>query len=598
MDEREMAVYIEVGQVFPDTEPDYDTFLGILSSLSLSDTLLRCATINLVLSGRSGATPHDRQDQAICWTFSDSEIHAINEAAKVHGGSMTMAFCRGTMLELIRWVALVCTDRANDGATYEDADMRREFAKAALIANDIWGERVFTGRVEPGMSEEQWRDALAAFRMSYEATRAIRQDLDMLARGWLLFGDYFSRTYPTFQEEFSDRTGLAFDDYYACLCAIVVHFLDPIKGNCCFHVEELGQNTPHGQAFRRFLELESQTSAGLRQSLWAGLSGRPAAFSDAPAYDYKPIRERTIIAGDDCRAMVMDPVVFAEKSAVGPLFHLAQGEKGQAPFSAFGYAFEEYVRDILRRVFPPTAGPLAERLVTPETIVDASGVALEADACLNDLEEAVLFEIKGVFVPERDVLNPNPEEYVTSLRERYVRSHRDAGEVKRKGVAQLARAVSALADGQSPQRNPGFASLKRLYPVLVVHDVLIGSPLHACFMASEFARELQPDEQRPSGQLRKGGLSVDQLIVMTIEDIEKMERLAESLGFRDMLQGYSEADPSRTACLSHYLSSAPQCKDIPSANRVLRKKSKDILDLTRRMLFPEAPKRESPQQSG
>lgn len=339
------------------------------------------------------------------------------------------------------------------------------------------------------------------------------------------------------------------------------------------------------------MQLESQTPSELRRSLWGDRAAALATYEDAPPYDYRPFRNRTILRTGDGRAIVMDPVLFTDKLAVGPLFLLARGEERRRGssnqlFAAFGRAFEEYTCDILRRMFQPTSSSLARRLTCPAEIVDGSGTKLPLDGCLNDVTEAVLFEIKGVFLREHRILDQDPDSYVDALRDSYVTSRRDGGSPRPKGVAQLARGITALCEEGAFQRNPAFADVKRVYPVMLVHDLLIGTPLHGHFLASEFAELLKPDSTARTGQLRKGPLAVEPLIVMTVDDIEKVETSIEAFGFRELLKDYSDNDPCRLGTLRDHLQASAKYKGRLVPNRSLVDKTNEILRLAADALFP------------
>jgi hypothetical protein len=64
----------------------------------------------------------------------------------------------------------------------------------------------------------------------------------------------------------------------------------------------------------------------------------------AEPYDLKALRQRLILRASDGRAIIIDPVFYAEKATVGPLFFLAAGlAKGNANelFGAFGEALRD-----------------------------------------------------------------------------------------------------------------------------------------------------------------------------------------------------------------------------------------------------------------
>jgi hypothetical protein len=138
-----VGVFASHREIFPDLDDSFTEFKRILRSLSRTDTILWCARLNILVSDSTKADPADVQGHCIARFFTRPEIDRINKFAAEHGGRQhASVFFRGQLLELIRWASLMCPDLPNDGTTFEDPGVRQSFARAALLASDIWGRRV------------------------------------------------------------------------------------------------------------------------------------------------------------------------------------------------------------------------------------------------------------------------------------------------------------------------------------------------------------------------------------------------------------------------------------------------------------------------
>jgi len=120
--QNQIGVYVPISEVFPVVRNDISTFKSLLLELSRTDTLFWCARLNLVIAANTSSIDAvEAQQFGLNQFFTTSEIKAINDFARNHGGvNRIKVFFRGQILELFRWVALLCTDHHGDGDTYED----------------------------------------------------------------------------------------------------------------------------------------------------------------------------------------------------------------------------------------------------------------------------------------------------------------------------------------------------------------------------------------------------------------------------------------------------------------------------------------------
>jgi len=553
------GVFVPVSEVFPDVAGDFETFRRLLGQLSRTDTLFWCARFNLILSNPTNTDHRSKQQYVLSTCLRPQEIERINRFAQRHGGVDKIAvFFRGQLLELLRWACVLSADHAGDGNTFENLEKQRAFAQAALIASDLWAQRIYGDRmsVRDGVAAARQR-ALGSLRQSIAETSSGMHPLLALGRGTRLISERLFEFYPPLEEEFRSKTGLSLNEYYVCLAMIMTHVLDVTPENAearglgIFNVTTLSRDVPQlDRIVSAYLTLESQTAEELKNALYC--NEEPLDPFSLPSV--KPLRRKPILRAIDGRAIIMDPVFYAERASAGPLFLISEGadrSKSEQIFSAFGYAFEAYAGEILQAMYPKTP-VLVNRLRLDVRGRDSRGNQVQiADACLNDVTDIVLVEAKARWVVDDKVLDQDYETYLEHLRDRY--GAKTTGNATPTGVAQLARAITNLASGEWNATDEDFSQAERIYPVLLVHDQLLDAPVHGQFLAGEFQRALYPDKAPRIGDMQKGRFRITPLILMTIEDLENLETSTRHFALRDLLCEYSAACPDRMESLHDFI---------------------------------------------
>lgn len=121
--------------------------------------------------------------------------------------------------------------------------------------------------------------------------------------------------------------------------------------------------------------------------------------------------------------------------------------------------------------------------------------------------------------------------------------------------------------------------------MLIVYDPLLTAPVYGHFLASEFKTLLTPDNELPSGDLKKGPLQVAPLIVMTVDDLENLETSIEHFGFRELLAEYSRTCSDRLVSLHNFITSSKYSQHMYHS-RTLAAMGMEILDKSRKAIFP------------
>lgn len=321
-----------------------------------------------------------------------------------------------------------------------------------------------------------------------------------------------------------------------------------------FDANTLGNNTRDPDLVHRFVALESQNLTELRQALWANDQVDQILDGPVRAYDYKPIRERPLLRAADGRTIIVNPIFIIEKVAIGPLFHalrFCNRRDAHELFAAFGYAFERYVQDTLRRAFPKATAGLFDTLSCGLKVGSRCCEQFEVDACLNYVTDLILFEIKATWAHEAELTPESAQSLLLSLRRQY-----GISEEAEKGAAQLARVLTAIAERRWLGPTQEFRDVKRIMTVLVVHDALWSSPGFGRFVAAEFDRALGPCEQMTPCEKLKAAVRVLVPIVLTVEDVELLEVSTEHFGLREVLLDYSDACPDRMTSFHSFLAAS------------------------------------------
>lgn len=580
MSEPELAIYIPVKEIFPEVKADLETLLSLLKNLSRTDALVWCGRLNLILSDVTIST---MKRQKLCierFLSAEERDLAFEFAKKVESSSTSViAFSRGQLLELIRWVAFYSRDFPEDGKTFEDPEVRRKFLQAALICSKIcidstWG----TEHINDTVDRLVEGNAPDISRKSTEASAAT--DLVIcLGRGWTIFRDYLPKHRPSFEEEFFDSTKLSIEQYFICLSIVLSYSLRPthVPG---FNYKSIPKQNAFKDIFLRYMKLQSQTPEELCTSLGCMFPRNSNMLEEVLPYSKKALRERPILHTHHGIATILDPLFFGASSTAGPLFHIIRNHptKARDLFAAFGKAFEDYVNDILKRIFGQST-VLANPLDLNKKVYEFGGAELEIDACINGVERVALIESKALWITEETLLTGDPQDYIDKLQQKYIEP---------KGLAQLARVIIALADSRQLGVNINFTGATLVFPVIIVYDQFIPTMFLGRYLIEEFERLLNPDSMLQNKRMQKGHLTITPPIILAIETLEGLESLVKNYGFLDLLEDYSLNCEDGKTTLWNYIANSRKYNQFFNPRNSIANKASEALDTTARKIFPEA----------
>ena len=548
---------------------DEEAMKAILATLTRDDALFHCARVNAIATGFDAMVSSiQRQRRLVAMYCNQDQIAAINAFAKAHGGVSRIAvFFQGQMLELARWVAKYCRHDPNDGETFNDPKVRSAFVRAALVASDFWNARVYADKLKPTDNpEEQLPRALGAFRKAGEEFGEAEHTGIAMARGWLFFSHYMPVRLPGFSDLFRQATGMTVDGYFTCAVALAIYTLPNHKEGPTFRTDHVADATAIRETFDTFIALRGQTPEALAEQIWDNFDKNI----------YKGLRTRPIINFPGQRSAILDPIFFTESLTVAPLFDVLGFANHKEVLGAFGLAFEDYILDFLREMFPAIAG-LPPRLMTNAKGANTVGQHFECDAILNDAGEGFVFEIKAAWIREDSILTQDHDDFVQQLLGKYgIATAGTQGTADRKGVAQLARSAGAIARSEwlGPERE--LAGARTIYPILVVHDQRLSYPGIGPFLNQVFRRYL--------GDVPAGRRVAD-LIILTVADIENLASSVEIFGFTEFLKDYASQVPGRQTSVLNFMSASRYGKLVQPSKR-LHNTTDAITDAIKRELFP------------
>lgn len=535
----DVRVSVPVSVLFPGTTADLESLRGLLRDLSRGDALFTAARLNLVLSNPHGPPSAEIQRWAARRFLDHAALERLDAAN--HGGPQgVLLFCRGQLLELLKWTSILSVDQPGDGDTFRDPSVRLRFVQAALVAGELWQRRTYPNGL--GLSEDRGADrmrAMTSLRAGLDATRQAPELMRALARYSATHDARLEHHHPGAAQAFTKATGLTFDQYAAFATALGVDFcaLTPDSedaGTKIFDRHTVGRSLRSEAAamLPSFLALESQTPDELRASLLQADRTVPGPMDH---FGLKPFYDRPVLCMPDGRAIIMDSTIFVEKITLGSLFHTVQAMPGRGAvnklFAAFGSCFEEYVQEYLARIWP--------NLLRSPMRSTSGGDTEIADAAVVVDSRLFLFEVKSAFVRDSTTQCESSDDYMAELREKYVRSRRD-GRPTAKGVGQLAAAVNRIAADSFLASAGDLDAVTQIYPVMIGRDAALHTPGHVEFFAREFDDLISSARARtPNEHLTCGRYSVAPLIIATVEDLEDIEPSARKWDVAAYLDEYT-----------------------------------------------------------
>lgn len=582
---RRVVIPLVFSEVFPDEHiaTANDALKFRLQQLNRTQTLRLCAHINILISDPwHPRLALDQQQPLINLLFNDRAIRRILQIARRYSAQKSgwqgnpAIFHREQLLEFIRLASLHCPDTAKYQSPLQSNRSKKAFVQAALLISEMLMDRTYAHVALSSDADTKRKSTLEALRHSARYASAASDPIRAFGRGKMIFFEYLPQVSPEFAKNFQEHSGLSLEDYFSCLFLVLSRNLtiDPGQTALSQHIvsmDELAQQLPHlTDVFRQYLVLESSTPEELQ-----------AAFQqvEGSEYNLKPLRQRPILRLPENRAITLDSAFHSEKAMVGPLFAVPT-QIGRL-LGDFGKAFERYAQTILETMYPQTDN--SKQLILNEELGDKKQMLGEIDAGLIESDQLLLFEMKAVWIRESGTVQPDFEDYLTSLQE-YT-----------KGTRQLANTINNLISGEAQIKQHDLQVIRRIYPILVVYDSSLSVPGYAWFFAKEFQEALDPDGLLTGSHMimAKGQWEVAPLTVMPIDVLENLEASIQNFTLAGLLNDYfsfrdaefqGEAD---TLALSEFITLSEYQQKINTVDSTIVKKALEIFQDAVKTLLPE-----------
>lgn len=551
---------------YPGIDPTFARFRSLVSSLSRDDALFWVARLNLILSNPNVYEPLEKQRYCVSiLELPPIATKRLDDFVWKNGGpDRVTVFFRAQLLELVRWILVLCDNHPTDGITFDQKESRRSFAQAAFIGTELWRKRTYhlldsdEHTISSTRHVEQWeiRKALQATGHSSEISLLLSRIKELFLHVYFTSQDPDGKAVT---ERFFIKTGLTPVQFFECATLVYLHCAhirpeDPSGGKCgIFTLDLLCRNCPDIRPqMEQYIALVSQSPEELKQRLWKNTT--PAAESP---YSYRPFLVYPIIQFADGRAIIMDLHLYVDSVLNGSIF-LSRLNRETLPLRWFGDSFEKYCRKLLQ---PPsdTKVPYSfhERLRDQEKPDGGP----EADALYLARSTCVLIEAKHAFLVENED-DIDSTRLIAELEKKYGK-----GDGVR-GYAQLGRLIRHMIEQRWKPDIQGFNPLE-IFPVLVVSDKYITSPLTIKYLADQFDKEF-PGARINNHIINYQGRRIHRLVVLDLEEVERLGRIIDDGQLVKVLDVYSWKYPTRMRNFTQFISVSQRWVYRPRASFIER----------------------------
>lgn len=570
----EIVSYVELEDLFPGRECSIAYLSECLGALPLDLVLEMCARANQIASGPSDLSLLDRQRKLASGILSQEALGNLKSATlrgEPEAPKKAILFFRTQLLELVRWALLLC-DAPPLGRPWNQ-DEKDLFIQAALICSSLTESTMRSVLADAGV-DDLVDFAMVFFRGALSASLSGVDAWRVVGRGCELFLKYLPKHYPEFESDFEHATALSVMEYLTAAGTLVALHLQSEDEGILSDAVTLGRGTDYERQYAAYQSLQICTADELRTQLWPQRI-LPSGTDDIQPLNLRPFREKPIIALQDGRGAIFDPILLADSVSIGPLFRVLGNREPNEVFGKFGDAFEEYAGDVLSRVFP-SGERLHQCFHRDVPYKDVDGRDAQLDVCLDYVNQLVLIEAKGIFLPDKYVIECDEAAYKNALANRYLLGDRPVG------VGQLARVIRALSQHTWSGPSPN-SEVQLIYPVLLVHDRLLQDPLSTKHLAGLLISELGATRVRGSWQWEYNGIRFAPLTISTIDDLENLEH-SHGIDILSLLRSYSADVPERNGSLHDYIASTERFRDELRINQTLAKAATEFLaDCTSRV---------------
>jgi len=550
-------VTIPVSVVFPEVTVGEASFRRALGQLSRTDTVFHICRLNSIISAEQYNWHEAQRESLKLMSLGRLVLTRINDYARTNAQTGLRVVSRGHLLELLRWVLLLCKDLPGDGTTFQSQERREALLQALLLAGHVHSQRVhlYVSQVKRGEREANLSGTAAWMYGALQADAKPLPAAVRLVRARSMYRDGICEAWPQFRVIFQEFTGIELDDYLAVMLAVTANDAalsadigsgpPAPRGSGIFPSVGAGRDSRLATAFDRVVDRLSLSPDQLCGQFWPNGEPDQGWFDEPPQYPHRQLYSHPIVSTEDGRACVIDPAYACNAGLLGIVFAcdrlVARGLR------LMGSAFESYIHELFRHISPRSDWHLCQYFAEGEVL--RSGWKLNPpDGMLVERDRVVLIEAKHALLPEAVSQDVDGKAFETSVLERF------GGQGK--GVGQLAKILNQLKES-SPL--PELVSEARLFvPMMVVRDDYAGGLIYQTLVSAFEQFWEQPDGARLPFQKPRNDKDwvVAPLLIITLRDLERLETVVPACGTAvDVLCDYATNGAASGVSLSQFLQS-------------------------------------------
>jgi hypothetical protein len=344
---KQIACFLRYEDIYTKIEFTKENLLKFVLNINREKAILWLSKIARILSFSNYGNFPDDQKKCIVNIFSENQIESLQKTEKLYG-SAPIVFFHAQIIEALNWIILYGNNdlKSNDKLTY----FKSNLLKILLFCSELWVKKAITNITpDPAQNIESEREkALQDLRRSAEANYSSYDPYKVIFRSNEMFSNLLPKHLNDFHKLFYNTTKAKYSEYQKCQFLILSFLIYPNFLKNDINKKDF-LNDSNKEIFKIFFDLQSQTVVNFRYDLLEQTSNTDyiKAF-----FNMRYLRKKPILFTDNEIIAVPSIRLYIESILYGPLFILLNNDNEGKLFHKYGDAFEDYVCDILKRMYP------------------------------------------------------------------------------------------------------------------------------------------------------------------------------------------------------------------------------------------------------
>jgi hypothetical protein len=416
-------------------------------------------------------------------------------------------FNKGQTYELLKWALLFCDDSEE---SYNNV-FTENFFMSLIYSLEVWEEKVYENFQRRYYTQVPF---YVEFRKSIEAQSVGKTYRHYFGRiKELMLDDFFDNNFEL-KIEFEKEHGITIEEFYYSACLfIIANDQNEVGILMESEIEALVKSTK----MKKFIDLISLSTIDLKMNVKR--SQELCRRTPNSKNTINKLLYRYPVLSNCNKYIVFDSNLLYKIMDQGIVFQFINDHPNV--LSKYGYAFERYVNNVFKRMFPDSI--MQSTKYIPNHVISCGGKEVEVDGYLEDDTTIVVFEHKAVFLNEEKIMQDEFNGILEHIKSKYVKSGN-----KLKGVGQLSRVAKSLT-------MKGLD--KNIISVLLVRDEFLAAPTFQYFLSDEF-RKISFSIDYENNYIMQDSVRVYRPIIMTLEDLEILENSTKKFSLQELLIEY------------------------------------------------------------